>query len=93
MAEFKGKLAGGARISKLEGCFENIYELQKMYLSANLRGVGAGSLLISKSLQEAKHFNYIGCYLKTMPNMKAAQTLYRKHGFEYIDAPIGQHGS
>jgi len=32
------------------------------------------------------------CYIETMPNMLAAQKLYVKKGFKYIDHPLGNTG-
>ncbi len=32
------------------------------------------------------------CYIETMPFMHAAQKLYKKSGFEYLDAPMGSTG-
>jgi len=43
-------------------------------------------------LNEARFFGYEQCYLETMPYMTDAQKLYKKFGFEYIDAPMGCTG-
>ena len=44
---------------------------------------------MEKCLQSAKDFGYSKCYLETMPYMEAAQKLYKKVGFDYLCAPMG----
>ena len=43
-------------------------------------------------LQKAREFGFEQCYLETMPYMKAAQKLYTKTGFTYLDGPMGDTG-
>lgn len=43
-------------------------------------------------LPNAKRFGFTACYLETLPEMKAAQKLYVKSGFEYINEPFGATG-
>ena len=86
------KIIGGAGISKLENADATICELQKMYFLSEARGSGFGSLMMEKCLESAKNFGYKQCYLETMPYMKAAQKLYLKFGFNYIDQPMGNTG-
>ena len=40
----------------------------------------------------AKEQSFELCYLETLPYMKAAQKLYLKTGFSYIDGPMGNTG-
>lgn len=87
-----GKIIGGAGVSQLENSNENICELQKMYFLPEARGLGLGSKMMQKCLQSAKDFGYEKCYLETMPYMEDAQMLYKKVGFEYICAPLGNTG-
>ena len=88
-------ILGGAGISQLENETATICELQKMYFLPEARGLGLGHHMIQKCLQSARDFGYQKCYLETMPYMEAAQQLYKKVGFEYICAPMGNtgHGS
>jgi putative acetyltransferase len=88
-------IIGGAGISQLENEAATICELQKMYFLPEARGLGLGHQMIQKCLQSAQDFGYQKCYLETMPYMEAAQQLYKKVGFEYICAPMGNtgHGS
>jgi putative acetyltransferase len=87
--ENNGKLIGGAGISQLDNSDENICELQKMYFLHEARGKGLGFKIIQLCLEKATAFGFEKCYLETLPQMKTAQHLYVKSGFEYIDAPMG----
>ncbi len=90
--ELEGKVIGGGGFSQLENCKENICELQKMYFLPECRGLGLGNKMIDLCLEKAKEFRFEKCYLETMTYMKAAQGLYQKKGFEYLDGPIGNTG-
>lgn len=87
--EDKGRIVGGAGISKLANSTDNICELQKMYIINEARGKGFAQKLIQMCLEKAKEMGYEKCYLETLPTMKAAQHLYRKFGFNYIDKQLG----
>jgi putative acetyltransferase len=87
--EKEGKIIGGAGISQLDNSDENICELQKMYFLHEARGKGLGFRVIQMCLEKATAFGFEKCYLETLPEMKTAQHLYIKSGFEYIDAPLG----
>lgn len=86
------KIIGGAGISQLENSDATVCELQKMYFLPEARGLGLGTQLMEKCLQSAKDFGFTNCYLETMPYMEDAQKLYKKVGFEYICAPMGNTG-
>ncbi len=86
------KVIGGCGIAQLENTTENICELQKMYFLQETRGLGVGSRLMELCLQAAKEYGYEKCYLETMPYMEAAQKLYKKVGFTYLDKPMGDTG-
>lgn len=90
--EIEGRIVGGAGLSQLENSTENICELQKMYFLQEARGKGIGSQMIQKCLEKAVEFGYEKCYLETLPEMLAAQSLYKKMGFEYLCAPLGNTG-
>ena len=92
VAEKEGRIIGGAGIAPLENGPGNTCELQKMYFLAEARGLGLGKLMMDKCLDAATGFGFEQCYLETMPYMEAAQKLYLKSGFEYIDAPMGDTG-
>jgi putative acetyltransferase len=92
VVEHEGKIKGVAGIAPLENEAPSICELQKMYFLPETRGKGIGSKMMAICLQSAREFGFEKCYLETMPFMHAAQKLYKKSGFEYIDAPMGCTG-
>ena len=92
VAEVDGRIIGCAGVAQLENFDGNVCELQKMYFLEEARGKGLGAKMIDVCLAKAKEFGFEACYLETMPYMKAAQKLYQKNGFEYIDAPMGNTG-
>ncbi|MFT5251249.1 MAG: putative acetyltransferase [Flavobacteriales bacterium] len=92
VVECNGKVVGSAGVAPLENEAASICELQKMYFLPETRGLGIGSAMMAKCLETAKDFGFKQCYLETMPFMLDAQKLYRKVGFENIDAPMGSTG-
>ncbi|MCW4468440.1 GNAT family N-acetyltransferase [Flavobacterium sp. MFBS3-15] len=90
--EKEGRVIGGAGIAPLDNGPADTCELQKMYFLSEARGLGAGAQMIEKCLRQASDFGFAQCYLETMPYMQAAQKLYLKHGFTYLDAPMGDTG-
>jgi putative acetyltransferase len=92
VVENNGKILGSAGVAPLENEVESICELQKMYFMPETRGRGIGAQVMNVCLQSAKDFGFESCYLETMPFMHDAQKLYKKVGFEYIDAPMGSTG-
>ncbi|WP_420399992.1 GNAT family N-acetyltransferase [Flagellimonas sp.] len=92
VAEEGGRIIGCAGVAQLENFDGNVCELQKMYFLEEARGKGLGAKMIDTCLAKAKEFGFEACYLETMPYMKAAQKLYQKNGFQYIDAPMGNTG-
>lgn len=92
VVESEGKVLGCAGIAPLENGDSKICELQKMYFLPETRGLGIGSEMMELCLQQARDFGFEKCYIETMPFMHAAQKLYKKSGFEYLDAPMGNTG-
>lgn len=92
VVERNGKVVGCCGIGPLVNESGGICELQKMYFLPETRGNGIGAAIIAICLKDAKSFGYTKCYLETMPSMQAAQKLYRKVGFNYLDKPIGNTG-
>lgn len=92
VAEKAGILIGGAGIMQLENDERNICELQKMYFLEEGRGLGLGQKMMDSCMEKARFFGYESCYLETMPYMESAQQLYRKSGFDYLSAPMGDTG-
>ena len=92
VVEVDGELLGGAGIAPLSGEDPSVCELQKMYFSSAARGLGLGKQMIDTCLDFARANDYTLCYLETLPYMKAAQKLYLKTGFDYINGPMGDTG-
>ena len=92
IVEAEEMVIGGCGIAPLENGDTTVCELQKMYFAPEARGTGLASQLLQKCLDAAKAFGYSQCYLETLPNMEAAQKLYTKFGFIYLDAPLGNTG-
>lgn len=90
--EEDGVIIGSAGVCQLDNYIGPVCELQKMYFLKQARGRGFGAQMMQKCLDTAKSLGFEKCYLETMPQMEAAQVLYRKTGFEYIDGPIGDTG-
>ncbi|SEP55001.1 GNAT family N-acetyltransferase [Flavobacterium urocaniciphilum] len=92
VVEINGEIKGGAGIAPLANDDSGICELQKMYFAPEIRGFGIAQEVMRHCLEFAKQAGFKKCYLETLPYMEAAQKLYRKFDFEYIDAPIGDTG-
>lgn len=92
VVEKEGEIVGCCGIAPLENGDAMICELQKMYFLPETRGLGIGSQMMEKCLNKAREFGFEKCYIETMPFMHAAQKLYKKSGFEYLDAPLGNTG-
>ncbi len=92
VVEDNGKIIGGAGIAQLENYNGPVCELQKMYFLDEARGKGIGSEMMKTCLQEGRKYGFQKCYLETMPYMEAAQKLYKRTGFDYIDGPMGDTG-
>ena len=71
-----------------QGCCE----MKRLYVLLRGRGSGVGRALVHAIIQEAKRIGYSRMRLDTLPDMVAAQALYRKAGFEetiaYYDTPL-----
>lgn len=88
----KSHVFGGGGIAPLQGGDNRVCELQKMYFDNRIRGLGLGERLLTLALDSAAALGYFECYLETMHYMKGAQRLYTRHGFEYLERPIGNTG-
>jgi len=92
VVEDAGRIIGGAGVAQLENYEGPICELQKMYFLDEARGKGIGSEMMTRCLDQGRSFGFKQCYLETMPYMNAAQKLYQRTGFSYIDGPLGDTG-
>ena len=86
------RVLGCGGFGPLKGGDSDVCELRKMYFLPELRGSGMGSKLLEVILKIARTAGYTLCYLETLEQMEQARRLYRKHGFQDIDAPMGNTG-
>ena len=86
------KVLGCGGIGPLHGANKKTCELRKMYFLPELRGTGMGTMLLGMCLEEARQRGYTTCYLETIEAMTGARRMYRKHGFEPLDQPMGATG-
>ena len=86
------QIIGCAGVAPLDNYKGNVCELQKMYFLEEARGRGIGSEMMKTCLDKARAYGFEQCYLETMPYMEAAQKLYQRTGFKYIDGPMGDTG-
>ena len=76
---------------KLIGCiglrpFRNkIAEMKRMYVDEEYRGKGIGEKLLKSFLEKARQLKYERIWLDTLPELKAANSLYKKYGFKEMD--------
>lgn len=60
---------------------EQVIELRKMYLHADMRGRGLGKVLLARSIDKARQAGYREIVLETATVLEAAIGLYRGFGF------------
>lgn len=60
---------------------EHTGEIKRLYTAPVVRGRGVGRLLAEGIVAEAKRLGYAELVLDTLPDMKAAQSLYASLGF------------
>jgi putative acetyltransferase len=87
-----GEVKGGGGIAPLIGGDADTCELRKMYFLPEMRGVGAGAMLMAKCLQAARFYGFKKCYLETLDGMTDAQVLYQRSGFVKQSGAIGNTG-
>lgn len=92
VVEQAGRVLGCGGMGPLADGPPDVCELRKMYFRPELRGTGMGAKLLALILDAARDAGYRRCYLETLGNMTEARRLYRRHGFEVIDRPLGNTG-
>lgn len=81
---------GLAEFPDIEGCAE----LQKLYLSDEVKGQGLGYFLIDLLEKEALKMGYSKMYLETHTNLQTAIHVYEKAGYSEIPRPQSvMHGT
>lgn len=61
-------------------------EMKRLYVSPSARGMHLGDTLVTEILAHAKNAGYTEIVLDTIAPLKAAISLYQKHGFEECGA-------
>ncbi|MGM9886696.1 MAG: GNAT family N-acetyltransferase [Lactococcus sp.] len=80
------KVVGGGGFAPFSA---GICELQKFYLDKKYRGQGWSKILLEKIIAAAQK-NYAAIYLESHSKLQSALVLYKKYGFEALEAPLPQ---
>ncbi len=87
-----GRLYVAYKDSRLAGCIalkkldDATCEMKRMYVKGQFTGQGIGGRLVEKIIDEARKAGYKSMVLDTVPVLKSAVKLYKKHGFHEIEA-------
>jgi putative acetyltransferase len=85
------KIVGGVGYAPLADV-KNTCEVKGMYISAQLRGLGLGELLLQKVLDAVEQEGFKQYYIETMDYMHGANALYKRYGFKSLAKPMGNTG-
>lgn len=91
VAVLNDEIVGGAGIGFLKG-YNDICELQKMYLKPHARGQGIATQLMQSCIAFATEKNFQQIYLETMTELSIAVQFYQNNGFVFLDKPLSQTG-
>jgi len=91
VAEANGTIVGGAGLAPLSG-EEATCEMQKLYFSSTVKGMGMGRRMIAFIITQAISMGYQYCYLETLDELKDAVRLYEAFGFKHLAERMGNTG-
>lgn len=91
VAEANGSIVGGAGIAPLDG-EKGMCEMQKLYFSSQIKGMGMGRRMIAFIIAQATAMGYQSCYLETLDELKDAVRLYEAFGFRHLSERLGNTG-
>ncbi|UNL83119.1 GNAT family N-acetyltransferase [Priestia koreensis] len=86
VVEVAGTVAGGVGIAPFDEA-EGVCELQKLYLTPDVQGLGLAKKLMETALDFASN-HYDKCYLETQHALAPACRLYEKFGFSLLEKPL-----
>ncbi|MDR3215923.1 MAG: GNAT family N-acetyltransferase [Clostridiaceae bacterium] len=81
VAEYGDEIAGCAALRPFGN---GKCEMKRMYIAPHLRGKGIGKLLAQEIISAAKEIGYKAILLDTIPQLKAAVSMYKSMGFQEI---------
>lgn len=91
VAESNGRIIGGAGLAPLSG-EDGICEMQKLYFTREVKGMGVGRRMIAFIIAQATSMGYQSCYLETLDELKDAVRLYEAFGFRHLSGRLGDTG-
>lgn len=91
IAEANGRIVGGAGLAPLKG-EKDVCEMQKLYFTREVKGMGMGRRMIAFINAQAKAMGYKFCYLETLDELKDAVHLYEAFGFRHLSERMGNTG-
>ena len=88
LAQVENHIVGSAALIKEH---DHVYELAKMAVATDYRGMGISKLLLERCLEQAKKIKATKITLFSNHQLKAALGLYEKYGFQHVpvvDSPF-----
>jgi N-acetylglutamate synthase-like GNAT family acetyltransferase len=83
LARANNKIVGTAGLANAG---DGVYELVKMTVAPAFQGKGISRMLMDKCLAKAKELNAKKIFLYSNSQLTTAISLYKKYGFEHVDA-------
>jgi N-acetylglutamate synthase-like GNAT family acetyltransferase len=87
-AKYNNEIVGTYSLIKVN---DAEYELAKMAVTENCKGVGIGKIMMEHCINEAKKIHATILSLFSNTKLEAAIHLYKKYGFVEVDLPADVH--